>query len=46
MDELRKKSFDEQVGGKGENLKGKFKDGLGKVTGASRPKRRWCWTAR
>ncbi len=33
MDELKKKSFDEQVGGKGENLKGKLKEGVGKMTG-------------
>ncbi len=33
MDELRKKSIDQQVGGKGENLKGKFKEGVGKLTG-------------
>ncbi len=33
MDELRKKSTDEQVGGKGESLKGKLKEGAGKLTG-------------
>ncbi|MGE5359610.1 MAG: CsbD family protein [Bacteroidales bacterium] len=33
MDDLRKKSVDEQVGGKAENLKGKFKEGVGKLTG-------------
>ncbi len=33
MDELRKKSVDQQVGGKGESLKGKIKEGIGKVTG-------------
>jgi uncharacterized protein YjbJ (UPF0337 family) len=35
MDEFRKKSVDEQVGGKVESLKGKIKEGLGKVTGDS-----------
>ncbi len=33
MDEFRKKSAREEVGGKGENLKGKVKEGLGKLTG-------------
>lgn len=33
MDEFRKKSVDEQVGGQGESLKGKVKEGVGKVTG-------------
>ncbi len=33
MDEFRKKSIDEEAGGKGENLKGKFKEGVGKLTG-------------
>ncbi len=35
MDEFRKKSIDEQVGGKGESMKGKVKQGLGKLTGDS-----------
>ncbi len=33
MDEIRKKAIDEQVGGKMENLKGKIKEGAGKLTG-------------
>jgi uncharacterized protein YjbJ (UPF0337 family) len=33
MDEFRKKSIDQQVGGKGEKLKGKFKEGVGKISG-------------
>lgn len=33
MDEFRKKSIDEQVGGKGESMKGKIKEGVGKLTG-------------
>ena len=33
MDEFRKKSVDEQIGGKGESMKGKLKEGLGKLTG-------------
>jgi len=33
MDEIRKKSIDEQVAGKGESMKGRVKKGLGKVTG-------------
>ncbi len=33
MDEFRKKSVDEQVGGKAESMKGKVKEGLGKLTG-------------
>ncbi len=33
MDELRRKSIDEQVGGKGESVKGKIKEGVGKLTG-------------
>ncbi len=33
MDEFRKKSVDEQVGGKGESVKGKVKEGLGTLTG-------------
>ncbi len=32
MDELRKKSVDEQVSGKGESIKGKVKEGVGKLT--------------
>jgi uncharacterized protein YjbJ (UPF0337 family) len=35
MDEFRKKSIDEQVGGKGESIKGEIKEGLGKVSGDS-----------
>ncbi len=33
MDELRKKSVDQQLGGKGESMKGKIKEGVGKLTG-------------
>ena len=33
MDEIRKKAIDEQAGGKMENLKGKIKEGAGKLTG-------------
>ncbi len=33
MDETRKNAIDEQAGGKAQNLKGKFKEGVGKVTG-------------
>ena len=33
MDEVRKKAMDEQARGKLENLKGKVKEGAGKVTG-------------
>lgn len=33
MDEIRKKAIDEQAGGKAENLKGKIKEGVGKLTG-------------
>ncbi len=33
MDDVRKKSTDEQVGGKAESLKGKIKEGAGKLTG-------------
>lgn len=33
MDDLRRKSVDEQVGGKGESMKGKVKEGLGKISG-------------
>lgn len=33
MDEFRKKSVDEQIAGKGESMKGKVKEGLGKLTG-------------
>lgn len=33
MDEIRKKAFDEQAGGKAENFKGKIKEGVGKITG-------------
>ncbi len=32
MDEIRKKSIDEQARGKAESLKGKFKEGVGKLT--------------
>jgi uncharacterized protein YjbJ (UPF0337 family) len=33
MNEIRKKSIGEQVGGRGKPMKGKVKEGLGKVTG-------------
>jgi uncharacterized protein YjbJ (UPF0337 family) len=33
MDEIRKKAVDEQAKGKMENLKGKIKEGAGKLTG-------------
>jgi uncharacterized protein YjbJ (UPF0337 family) len=33
MDDIRKKAIDEQAGGKAENLKGKIKEGAGKLTG-------------
>ncbi len=33
MDEIRRKSIDEQAGGKAESMKGKLKEGLGKLTG-------------
>ncbi len=33
MDDLKRKSVDEQVGGTGESWKGKIKEGAGKVTG-------------
>ncbi len=32
MDEFRKKSVDEQVSGKGHSIKGKVKEGIGKLT--------------
>ncbi len=35
MDEFRKKSAREEIGGKGESLKGKIKEGAGKLTGDS-----------
>ncbi len=33
MDDLKRKSVDEQVGGTGESWKGKIKEGAGKLTG-------------
>ncbi len=33
MDELRRKSIDEEAGGKGESMKGKVKEAVGKLTG-------------
>ncbi len=33
MDDLKRKSVDEQAGGTGESLKGKIKEGAGKLTG-------------
>jgi uncharacterized protein YjbJ (UPF0337 family) len=33
MDEFKKKSVDEQIGGKAESVKGKIKEGFGKLTG-------------
>lgn len=33
MDDLRKEGMDQQAGGKMENLKGKLKEGAGKLTG-------------
>lgn len=35
MDELKKESIKEQVGGKAENLKGKIKEGAGRLSGDS-----------